>query len=104
MIRRDQDHREEFSHPGDPDYHSSDNHLQKRKCRYGEDCFRFIILFLVLFNKSILLLIELIFNIDKNFFIQIIQIFIEPVQPILIIQSNKNVVIETIVTSMFLFY
>jgi hypothetical protein len=54
LKRHDPDHHEEFSHPGDPDYHSSDNHLQKRKCRYGEDCFRLIFLFLFLFNKSIL--------------------------------------------------
>jgi len=38
-YRHDPDHREEFSHPGDSDYHSS-NHLEKQKCRYGEDCFR----------------------------------------------------------------
>ncbi|CAF3898933.1 unnamed protein product [Rotaria sordida] len=44
MIVHDADHRKNFAHPGDSNYHvpggASSRPLEKQECRYGADCYR----------------------------------------------------------------
>jgi hypothetical protein len=44
FLRHDNDHREDFAHPGDSDYHVAGSaSTGQPKCRYASECYRYVI-------------------------------------------------------------